>query len=396
MLPFSLFYATSISFFAIVVAFLPLYCKDIGFSPLQIALFASAENLASLLGPLLVFKFAKVSINRNKLIIPCYVSAFLLFLPFLESTDFIVLTIFWFALLFFLRLGFVLVNSNAMEFSVLGKINYGRARVWGSIGFIAVTYIVGHLVDWYKEPSIIIVATLILLGNVVTSWLLSRSLTIRNPHTTESTIDKSQAIKGSGRLSSVVLLAAIIGLIYGSHAALYTYFSLHLQRMSWNTRAISLAWIIGVICEVFVFIFFENIERHIRLVTIFRLSIVCAALRWLILSATVSPEVILLSQILHAFSFGSFYVASVKLAHYLYPDGFKERGQAVMMAAGPGIGVFLGRIFSGIGAHYIDATEPFFPLFFGASIAAIIALALSFALTLNKVTNANASQVNNG
>ena len=93
-----------------------------------------------------------------------------------------------------------------------------------------------------------------------------------------------------------------------------------------------------------------------------------AALRWRILFTTASPAIILLSQVLHAVTYGTFHMASILYIDRLTPDASKTMGQAVNNAVTYGLGLVVGFLFSGILYEQLGAYNLF-------GISSLIALA---------------------
>jgi len=76
-------------------------------------------------------------------------------------------------------------------------------------------------------------------------------------------------------------------------------------------------------------------------------SFIVAALRWFILFFATSETIILISQLLHAVTYGTFHMASIIYIDLLSPDKNKTLGQAVNNAATYGLGLMVGFFLSG-------------------------------------------------
>jgi MFS transporter, PPP family, 3-phenylpropionic acid transporter len=174
-----------------------------------------------------------------------------------------------------------------------------------------------------------------------------------------------------------LLLLGAVALTWASHGPLYVYLSLYLKGLGWSGQMISLAWNVGVFAEILVFSFFYRLEGRFALMTIFRVSIFLALVRWLILANFTNPLCILASQALHAFSFGAFYLASIKLAFRTLPDDMRDRGQGFLTGLGSGLGSFLGRMAAGLPGEALTTPELLRLVFWGAAAASIIALTFS-------------------
>jgi len=74
---------------------------------------------------------------------------------------------------------------------------------------------------------------------------------------------------------------------------------------------------------------------------------VAAAVRWLALYYVRSPLGIVITQLLHAFSYGTFHMASILYIDLLMPIENKTLGQAVNNAVSYGAGLMIGFLISG-------------------------------------------------
>jgi len=72
-----------------------------------------------------------------------------------------------------------------------------------------------------------------------------------------------------------------------------------------------------------------------------------AALRWFALYVVSSPVGILLTQVLHAVTYGTFHMASILYIDQLSSERTKTLGQAVNNAVTYGLGLMVGFFFNG-------------------------------------------------
>jgi PPP family 3-phenylpropionic acid transporter len=123
---------------------------------------------------------------------------------------------------------------------------------------------------------------------------------------------------------------------------------LHLQRHGYSGTLIGALWTLGVIAEIVVFLVLPALFRHFSLSGILAASFACAALRFLALGWLAgSLVVVVLAQLLHAASFGSFHAASVATVHRVFPEGAQARGQALFSGLTYGAGGAAGALAGG-------------------------------------------------
>ena len=92
-----------------------------------------------------------------------------------------------------------------------------------------------------------------------------------------------------------------------------------------------------------------------------------AAVRWLILYFAGSAAVILLSQILHAVTYGTFHMASILYIDRLAPEQAKTLGQALNNALSYGLGLMVGFFVNG----YVYEITSSYTLFLMSSLIAL-------------------------
>ena len=117
---------------------------------------------------------------------------------------------------------------------------YGRLRLWGSVGFIAMVLIAGELFQRESIELYPIVGTIVLFALAFTTFKLH-----------EPKMDRRKMVKGE---LMVVLLNPDVRwfLVSGffmifAHAALYVFYSLYLANLGYNKFEIGLFWALGVL-----------------------------------------------------------------------------------------------------------------------------------------------------
>jgi PPP family 3-phenylpropionic acid transporter len=147
--------------------------------------------------------------------------------------------------------------------------------------------------------------------------------------------------------AAVLLLAAAFFMAV-AHGTLYAFFTLHLQRLGYEGSLIGFLWMLGVIGEVGVFFFLPALFRRFALSTILMASAACGVARFLAIGwAADWLVVLLLAQILHAATFGSFHAAAVATVHRVFGPQAQARGQSLFSSIGYGAGGALGAVAAG-------------------------------------------------
>jgi PPP family 3-phenylpropionic acid transporter len=245
---------------------------------------------------------------------------------------------------------------EAFTMDALGKKKkqYGRIRVWGSINFIAFVVLIGRLIDL---QSVNIIIPYIFIGS-----LLQALFSLKIPKT--ETHHKGSFVPGARVLLEprMILFLTAAFLMLLSHGTYYGFFSIHLEKIGYGKTFIGITWALASIAEILVMIKSDTLFKKLTIQKVLIFSFFTAALRWLILSFTSSAAIILLSQIMHAATYGTFHIASILYIDKLIPSEAKTFGQAVNNAVTYGLGMTAGFILNGI---FFDQVNSF--LLFAAS-----------------------------
>jgi PPP family 3-phenylpropionic acid transporter len=350
-------------YFGVLGIFLPyfnLYCYRLGFSGFQIGVLSALRTAATVLFPLFWGTLADRFQIRRPIYIFCNFISTGIWVFYLYTSDF------WIMLVITILYGTfyapIISFLEAFTMDVLAgeKKSYGRIRAWGSMSFILVVIVVGKVIDLY---SVDVILVLILVGSLVQAVISANipDIKIKKPKLTKT---------GAQFLSEiqvvVFLFCAFLMLV--SHGAYYGFFSIHLENLGYGSTFIGLAWAVAVISEILVMVQSKEIFKRFSLENVLVFSFIMAAFRWFTLFFTTSPVIILLIQITHAITYGTFHIASILYIDSLSPDEAKTLGQAVNNAVTYGLGIMIGFFMSG---YLYESTGSFF--LFGVS--GLIALA---------------------
>lgn len=349
-------------YFGVLGIYLPffnLYCYHLGFNGLKIGILSGVRSVALVVFPLIWGALADRLSARRPIYVLCSFCSTLIWMQYLFTTAFgpmLAITIFY-GMFYAPIISFL----EAFTMDILGeeKRRYGRLRVWGSISFIAVVLALGKIIDLY---SVEIIVVLILAGSLMFS-LISTQIPAIQP------IKKKRLAKGAKSLlnSRVLVFLFCAFLMLVSHGAYYGFFSIHLENLGYGSTFIGLSWALASAAEIVVMIRSDQIFRRFSLESVLIFSFMVAALRWCILYFAQSAAIILLSQALHAVTYGTFHIASILYIDRLTPAKAKTLGQAVNNAVSYGLGLMVGFFFNG----YLYEISGSFTLFIISSLIAL-------------------------
>src|SRR4051812_34116236 len=121
---------------------------------------------------------------------------------------------------------------------------YGPIRLWGSVSFIGAVLVGGALLDrgvlhWLPIAVVVFAAAAAAAG-----WLLPK------PRVHLGT----EPLRAPMESSATVLIASTFCMA-AAHGTLYTFFTLHLQRLGYSGVVIGFLWTLGVLAEIAVFFY---------------------------------------------------------------------------------------------------------------------------------------------
>ncbi|ABK45752.1 major facilitator superfamily MFS_1 [Magnetococcus marinus MC-1] len=341
------YYGAFFAALGIMLPYWPLYLKEIGLGAEQIGILVALIHGMRVIGSPIWGHWADQG-SRKTIIIITSLATLAIFSLYYFGTSF------WYLVVVTLLYSFVhsaplaLVDATAMEQATKYRGQYGRIRVWGSIGFIAAAQLVGLLLDWQPVTLILPIITLLILFDVLLALLM--------PHEERHTNPDAKPVRIWSALTDPRLawfyLAAL--LMQFSHSGYYGFFSLHMQASGYSRGEIGSFWSIGVLAEVLLLTWSKPFLK-IGVSKLLIISLVLTSLRWSVYVSTTHWLIIGLVQTLHAFSFGAFHVASVKRLHDLAPPGRRASTQSWYSALSFGIGGGLGMACSGYLYQHVGA-----------------------------------------
>jgi MFS transporter, PPP family, 3-phenylpropionic acid transporter len=224
----------------------------------------------------------------------------------------------------------------ALRVAYARNLDYGRVRLWGSLGFIAATLVAGRLAAARGIDSIAV----LLLG--AAALVLAASATLPAAPLDATASARIGRWRSLARPQFALFLVAA-ALIQGSHAVYYGFGTLYWRRLGISDETIALLWVEGVIAEIMLFYWGEPLLRRLGPAGLLVLGGSGGVVRWTATGFVASLPALFLLQALHALTFGAAHLGAM---HYLarnLPPRLAATGQAIyaMMVGGVGQGLLM-------------------------------------------------------
>jgi len=218
---------------------------------------------------------------------------------------------------------------------------YALLRVWGSVGFILTVLLLGWLVDRQGPAIVLSVVWMVYLG----IWLAS--LTVRDPDP-EPHPKEQPHIGQVLRQPAVLAFFAAVFLMQFSHGPYYAFYTIYMTDYGHSKTLIGGLWALGVAAEVVIFMVMHHLLDRFGAARVLVASLAIAALRWVLIGVFPAELwVMLLAQLMHAATFGTFHASAIHLAHQFFRGRHKGRGQALYSSLSFGAGGAVGSLLAG-------------------------------------------------
>jgi PPP family 3-phenylpropionic acid transporter len=367
-----LYYFAFFANIGIIIPYLPLYFQSLGMSPIQIGVLTSIAPLGRpFFAGAWTVPAERTGMRHPALILTSWLSAGA-FALYLWPTTFAGLILATLVVAATHAPVHAFAEATVLDAVRTRGVDYGKVRVWGSVGFVSAAGLLGWVLVGAPVRSVLYA----MLGCGVLVAVACLALPRPGParHRSRSSLRGflSQPGVAAFYLSSLLMQA--------SHGAYYTFFSIHMAAQGHSIPVIGLLWGLGVVSEMVIMVVFSRLQRGIRPSRLLVLCFLLASARWVVYGLSASLWVAIPAQILHAFTFGAFHMAAVTATQRIFPDDIRASGQAVYSGVTFGLGTVAGAISAGF---LFDWTGPF--VMFGASAAIALAGAALISMATGRI-----------
>ncbi|WP_109083645.1 3-phenylpropionate MFS transporter [Aggregatibacter kilianii] len=201
--------------------------------------------------------------------------------------------------------GMPITDSLASTWQRQIQLDYGKARLIGSMAFVVGVTLFGNVIGFFGEQNIVWILTALLLV-----YSMMQCVTPTIPPQDEPSEQATAEVRYWDLLKNNTTLRVLIAssLIQGSHAAYYVYSVLYWTSLGIPVSQTSLLWGVAVVAEILLFFFSRRLLQNWKVTTIFYLATFACIVRWLGLAAANAIWLIAILQLLHSLTYA--------VAHY--------------------------------------------------------------------------------
>jgi len=332
-----LFYAAYFATMGIILPFFPVYLAGRGMDTATIGLFTGLLAISRVLAPPLAGRALDHSSDTSRFILTASLAAVILalLLPWIESSVMLALAILAFGCLWAVVLP--LTDGLSVAVSEAALVDYGRLRVWGSIGFVAASLAGGIWLAGESQSRFPywLAATLLITA------FAARGFPTNNMQQKHASPPRKHFSSSFG------LLLLVSFLMQASHGAYYGFYSLYLLKAGYEGWMIGGFWVLGAIAEIVLMWKWSRPVGEAAPALILSTCLFLASVRWAGIGLTQVWWILMLLQLLHAASFAAFHVNAVTWVSRFSPHGRQASAQGWYSASGFGLGTALGIVACG-------------------------------------------------
>lgn len=233
----------------------------------------------------------------------------------------------------------VMPQFEAMTLAALGPApeQYGRLRVWGSVGFLLVAGSYGALMDRVGAENFPWLTLPLFVAMAIAAWPHRRD---RPPEQAPATVGEAGHLFKRPGVRRFLLVALLMQLGFGPF---YVFYTLHLQAAGHSGAAIGALWALGVLIEIAMFWQAPRLIARFGAGPLLSACLAATVLRWTITALYAhSLPVMLLAQTTHALSFAVFHACCMRLMSEYFPGRRAAAGQSLLYGFSSGVGGVLG------------------------------------------------------
>jgi PPP family 3-phenylpropionic acid transporter len=240
--------------------------------------------------------------------------------------------------------------------------DYGRVRMWGSVGFVAAVLALGPVLDWAGMMPLPWLVALMFAGMAVSAWRVPEVPAL------------PPAAAGSGSILDVLRQPVVLALLAAcalsqlSFAPYYNFFTLFLQQHGYSRGLAGVLWALAVIAEIGMFLRMGRLLAAFGARRLMLAVLAATSARWALTPVLAdSLALLILLQLTHALTFGAFHGLAVHYIQRFFPGSLQGRGQAFYNAAAYGLGGSIGSL----GGGYLWQISPAAVFYAAAGAAAL-------------------------
>lgn len=230
--------------------------------------------------------------------------------------------------------------ADSIALGEMGRtgVSYTRLRLWGSVGFLITTAVLGRL---YRDLRWAFLVYGLL--NVI-AWLGTRRLPPEGIGSKRPVWPQLLKAIRNPLLVAFLVCSGVLQLTQAAHSA---FFSIHMQSLGGTASTVGLAWSLAALAEVILWLAVGQANRRVSPLPLLAAAAGFYSLRWFAHGAVTSVGALLWLQVLQSVTYGIFMPTAVVFMGELMPAELRTSGQALLMLVNGGVAAVAGTLAAG-------------------------------------------------
>jgi len=340
----AMFYAALFAVIGVNMPFWPLWLASRGLDPSEIGVVVSLGLAMKVIANPLLGHFADRSGQRRSLMIFLSMGAALAYGSFWFGHSFWVLAVISMCY-FALWSPLIPLGENVTMLLVREQgFDYGRIRLWGSVGFIVASVGAGLVLARQATEDVPDLIYMMVTGAIVLTSLTCIALPRTAPVRAESRRWTALAVLSDRRF---VLFLVCSALIQASHSAYFAFATLHWKVLGHSELVIGVLWAVGVAAEIVLFVFAKKAVARIGALRLLMWGAAAGCIRWSLMPIDLPLAALFPLQVLHAFTFAAAHLGAMFFITDQIEQKFSATAQTLYSSAVMGVALSATTLVSG-------------------------------------------------
>jgi PPP family 3-phenylpropionic acid transporter len=233
-----------------------------------------------------------------------------------------------------------ILDSASLEAVEGTRRTYGDLRLWGSVGWVFSSIIVGYVIQQQHIGWLFYAFALLLTPVLLLSFL-------QGPRRRSAPASVRHGVRELVANYPFALFLLSVFLLSLTTSAALSFFSIYLDSIGAGEGSIGLGWAVAAISEIPVMLYSGKIIKRIGSTGLLKIAFIALAVRWLLYSIITDPTLVIILQLLGGISFATYLVGGVTYVSERAPAGLGTTAQSVYNLASFGAGFVAGSLVGG-------------------------------------------------
>lgn len=350
----ALFYGALFIVYGTHVPFTPVWLSSLGLTAGEIALIMSVPLFLRIVTtPAIALAADRFSTHRETMIALAWI-ALVIVLALSQMAGFWPVMVLMIPLIVAFSSAMPLAETLAVRGVREAGLDYGRIRLWGSLTFIAASFLGGLMIDRWGAGLGIWLVAFGCLATLAAAHMLPRYDRIA-PTSGPPPGPIWHAREPRQLLASKPFAAFLVaaGGAQAAHATMLAYGTLIWQQQGLSAGVSGALWAIAVLAEVILFAYAAPLLARFPAVRMLALAAAVSIVRWVSMAFDPPLAVLVPLQVLHAITYGGSHIGAIYFIAQAVPVHMQGSAQALYATIASGVAMGSATLVSGqlLGAH---------------------------------------------